>query len=277
MNILQTLAPKRHGVGGLPVNRILPAAERQMVGPFIFVDHGGPIQVPARLAKGVPEHPHAGLSTFTYLIGGTMNHRDSAGHAATIQSGDIALMTAGRGITHEEIPPPLDAAEQHDVHFLQLWLALPDSLEESEPTFEHHRSAALPTHEMAGARVRVAMGSAWGLTAPTTCHTTTVFAEIQLEPGGSIPIELSYDEVGLIVLEGEAQLGDESLERGSMHILAPTPGSLRTEAGCRAVVLGGAHFPERRWIGGSFVASSREKLDRWMRESRTTKWPRITR
>lgn len=277
MAILQTIRARASSVGGLPIRRVLPSPERQMVGPFIFMDQGGPIRVPRSRAQGVPEHPHAGLSTFTYLIEGQMHHRDSAGHAASVGPGDIALMTSGSGITHEELPDPNDRSESHSVYFVQMWLALPDAVEEMAPTFELHRGSQLPVVEARRARARVAMGSGWGTTAPTTCHATTLFAELQLEAGGTLPLDVQVDEVAVMVLEGDARLGDETLAPHALHVLDAQSAELRSAGGCRAIVIGGGHFPSERFIGGSFVASSPAKLRRWMREAARGNWPRIQR
>jgi len=164
MSVRETIHPQLHTLGALPIRRILPAPQRQMVGPFIFMDQGGPVTVPNNAGGGVPEHPHAGLSTFTYLMDGVLKHRDSAGYAATIRAGDIALMTAGRGITHEEMPDRTIKTPTQAVFFAQLWLALPDALEALEPTFAHHRQDDVPVVRDAGVAARVAGGvRAWAV------------------------------------------------------------------------------------------------------------------
>lgn len=182
MSIVQVIKPVAHTLGPVPIRRILPSRHRSMVGPFIFMDQGGPLTLPNRPGGGVPEHPHAGLSTFTYLFKGTMNHADSAGNVATIQSGDIALMTSGSGLTHEELPDPTDRSPTVDLFFIQMWLALPDALEETDPAFEHYRKHELPVVAGAGATARLAMGSGWGQTAKTTCHVPTIFAAAACGP-----------------------------------------------------------------------------------------------
>jgi redox-sensitive bicupin YhaK (pirin superfamily) len=276
MAIEQIIKPQASSIAGIPIRRVLPARERLMVGPFIFMDQGGPLTMPNRPGMGVPEHPHAGLSTFTYLMAGHGAHVDSAGFRATIQAGDIALMTAGRGITHEEMPATVDAPTR-DVYFAQMWLALPDAVEEMEPTFQQHARADLPVFAGDKATGRVAMGTYWGLTAPTTCHAPTLFADIELQRGGSIPLASGYDEQALFLMEGDATLGDAPIRLHDLNLLAPTEGVLRSEGGGRALLFGGAHFPSKRWIGGSFVASSPDKLRRWMRNSALGRWPRIQR
>ncbi|MEM9727910.1 MAG: pirin family protein [Myxococcota bacterium] len=275
MSIRVTIPAREHALGSLTVRRLLPAKERQMVGPFIFMEIGGPTEVPGHLARGVPEHPHAGLSTFTYLMDGALRHRDSAGYSSAVYAGDIALMTSGRGISHEELPENPTAHGSERVHFVQMWLALPDELEEAAPAFEVHRAADLPERSENGSRVRVAMGNAWGLRAPTTCHVPTLFADLFLEAGAERRIDVDHEEVAIVLLEGNAQIDDAPLASDALHVLGSRSPLLRTKTGCRTLVLGGALFPSSRFIGGSFVASTEAKLRRWMREARLGRFPRI--
>ena len=95
---------RRRDLGGFEVGRVLPAAQRRMVGPFVFFDHMGPIEFPAGIPRSVDvrPHPHIGLSTVTYLFEGEIMHRDSFASEQAIRPGEVNWMTAGRGITHSE-------------------------------------------------------------------------------------------------------------------------------------------------------------------------------
>lgn len=247
-----------------------------MVGPFIFMDQGGPITVPYRADAGVPEHPHAGLSTFTYLMAGSGYHRDSAGHEQIIQTGDIALMTAGSGITHEERPDQSENSSTREVYFLQLWLALPDEREDMPPTFEHHPAASLPMVRMDGAELRVLIGEAWGQRAPTSAFVETVFVEMHLDPGCELPIEPDCAERAIFLLEGDATIGGVDAEPYDLNVLETGQKPvLATKQGARAILLGGASFPTPRFVAGSFVASSEQKIMQWMRDYRAGRFPTI--
>ena len=240
MTIVQTISPRAENLGPLSIRRVLPSPERQMVGPFIFMDQGGPLTVPCRADAGVPEHPHAGLSTFTYLMAGTGYHRDSAGYEQIIETGDIALMTAGSGITHEERPPQSDQSPTREVYFLQLWLALPDEREDMAPVFEHHPAASLPTVSLDKAEVRVLIGEAWGARAPTSVFVETVFAELFLEPGCKLPIEPDCAERGLYLLEGDAAVDGKAVKSYDLNLLADDAKPVLTsEHGARVILLGG--------------------------------------
>jgi len=104
-NVLETITPVTHDLGDFKVNRTLPAKQRTMVGPFIFVDEFGPARLPAGGGMDVRPHPHINLATVTYLFEGAIEHRDSIGSRAVIEPGAINLMTAGKGIVHSERSP----------------------------------------------------------------------------------------------------------------------------------------------------------------------------
>ncbi len=272
--IAQRIEPVDHRLGPITIRRLLPAAQRQMVGPFIFFDHGGPFERDSMPAgAGVPEHPHAGLATFSYLMHGTVRHCDSAGHSASIESGDIALMTAGSGITHEEIPQR-GQSPQH--MFAQLWLALPDEHEETAPSFEHHHENDLPLITFDRATARLAMGTGWDVTAPTTSYTDTLFAELNLDPGGRLPVPATWDERALFLIEGDATIEGIRIIPFEVTILRPgVDVELTSMSGARLLALGGAAFPSPRYIAGSFVGSSREKIVSWMDAWQSGEFPRI--
>src|SRR5437764_12746226 len=152
--VLQTIAPVTHDLGGFSVNRVLPARERTMVGPFIFVDEFGPARLPAGQGMDVRPHPHINLATVTYLFDGAIEHRDSIGSRAVIEPGAINLMTAGSGIVHSERSPAAVRAVGPSLYGMQPWLALPDGQEETAPAFDHVPADALPLVEGGGADAR---------------------------------------------------------------------------------------------------------------------------
>ncbi|MEM6898292.1 MAG: pirin family protein [Pseudomonadota bacterium] len=278
MAVLQTIEPSVEKLGPISIRRVLPSPSRQMVGPFIFMDQGGPVKLPNGPNAGVREHPHAGLSTFTYLLAGKGYHCDSAGHAAMIEQGDIALMTAGSGITHEELPHPEDTSPVLDSYFVQMWLALPDDVEDMPPAFELHRAETLPVVEFGAGEARILMGTAWGATAPTTCYVETVFADLEFQQGTPIPIEIDCEECAFFVLEGECEINDAHASQHKLYILDTSESlTVQTRSHCRAVFLGGSTFPSQRFIGGSFVASSREKILTHQRRFIEGEFPAIAR
>ena len=131
---------------GLEVRRILPFRLKRMVGPFIFMDHGGPVaEKPSTITSlDVLPHPHIGLSTVSYLFSGKITHRDSLGVEQVIQPGEVNWMTAGKGIAHSERfeDPNLWAAGGFEM--IQTWVALPEKAEESDPAFTNYKKSELP-------------------------------------------------------------------------------------------------------------------------------------
>src|SRR5580658_7950691 len=160
--------------GGLRVTRLLPALARRTVGPFVFLDHFGPISLEPGMNIDVRPHPHIGLATVTYLFEGAMMHRDSLGSVQRIEPGAINWMTAGRGIVHSERTPPDLRSLPHRVHGLQLWVGLPQSLEETEPTFTHTPAPQLASFVEQDAEVRLLVGEAFGRRSPVEAASPTL-------------------------------------------------------------------------------------------------------
>src|SRR5438876_10351342 len=115
---------RRRDVGGFTVRRVLPSRAFRLVGPFIFLDHMGPLTLPPGEGIDVWPHPHIGLATVTYLLDGELIHRDSLGSHQSIQHGEINWMTAGRGIAHSERPSPEVSSAGSRFDGVQLWCDL---------------------------------------------------------------------------------------------------------------------------------------------------------
>jgi len=210
----------------------------------------------------VRPHPHINLATVTYLFAGAIDHRDSLGTFATIEPGAVNLMTAGRGITHSERSPAWLRPEGPELSGIQTWLALPSAKEEIEPAFEHVEKGALPVVDGSGASARVVMGTLWGAASPVTCHSETIYADIQLAPGGAMPVDPEADERALFVAEGEATLDGLPLERSVMYVLRPgASATLRSASGAHVMLCGGAALDGPRHVWWNFVSSRRERIE----------------
>ena len=162
---------RRRDLGGFGVGRVLPNAKRRMVGPFVFFDHMGPVDMPAGVPRSVDvrPHPHIGLSTITYLFSGEIMHRDSVGSEQAIRPGEVNWMTAGRGVTHSERFGRARREGDH-LHGIQSWVALPEEHEEAEPAFAHHEGDDLPVWDDGATRGRLIAGDAFGLHARVRTH-----------------------------------------------------------------------------------------------------------
>jgi redox-sensitive bicupin YhaK (pirin superfamily) len=259
--IEQTITPVTHNLGAFQVRRALPARERTMVGPFIFVDQFGPAQLKPGEGMDVRPHPHINLATVTYLFEGAIRHKDSLGSDQRIEPGAINLMTAGKGIVHSERSPADTRAVGPGFYGMQTWLALPDGREEIDPAFEHVPGRDLPVVEGEGVTARVLMGSLWGRTAATTCHSPTIYADILLEAGASVPLDSEADERAIMLTEGEANIDGERLAPFSLYVLAPghVP-TLRAASASRLMLMGGEAFATPRHVYWNFVSSSRDRI-----------------
>jgi len=259
--MMQVITPASHDLGMFKVRRTLPSPRRTMVGPFIFVDQFGPAQFEVGQGMDVRPHPHIGLATVTYLFEGAIDHRDSLGTYATIRPGALNLMTAGSGIVHSERTPAAERVTGSPISGMQTWLALPDGKEEIAPAFEHVAADALPRIEGEGVRATLIIGSLWGKTAPTTQYAETVYADIAMRRGATVPIDAAADERAIILAEGAASLDGMLLDAFSLYILQPgVPMILRATEDCRLMLLGGEAFPRPRHVWWNFVSSSRERI-----------------
>jgi redox-sensitive bicupin YhaK (pirin superfamily) len=269
-----TLQPSTHDLGGFKVHRTLPAKERTMVGPFLFFDQMGPAQLAAGGGIDVRPHPHINLSTVTYLFDGAIGHRDSLGTDQRIEPGAVNLMTAGTGIVHSERSPGDERAHGPILSGIQTWLALPDGKEEIDPAFEHVPAADLPELNAEGVTARIIMGDLWGRRAPTTTHTGTIYADIQLDPGASVPIDAAADERAVYLAFGEATLEGVPLQPMTLYVLKPgIAATLRSATGARAMLCGGDAFATPRHVWWNFVSSSFERIQEAKRAWKAGEFP----
>jgi len=271
-----TIAPVTHDLGAFKVHRTLPSRQRTMVGPFIFVDEFGPARLPAGQGMDVRPHPHINLATVTYLFEGAIEHRDSIGSHQVIEPGAINLMTAGSGIVHSERSPQALRPDGPSLYGMQTWLALPDGKEEVDPAFDHVPQDGLPLVEDRGARARVLMGSLWGTTAATPCHSPTIYADIELESGGTLPIEAEADERAVMLVGGDAELDGQALEPFCLYVLRPGhQARLSSGAGSRTMLMGGGAFPTPRHVFWNFVSSSRDRINQAKEDWKALRFPLI--
>ncbi|MBL8251816.1 MAG: pirin family protein [Candidatus Competibacter sp.] len=263
MTAIQQLISPRASDVGFPVQRLLPAAERQAVGPFVFFDHMGPARFAREGTAGdVRPHPHIGLATVTYLYSGALMHRDSLGYVQRIEPGAVNLMAAGRGIVHSERVPADIRAEQTAVQGIQIWLALPAEHEEMEPAFEHYPAEALPAFQNDGVSLRVLIGKSFGLESPVIAYTSTFQADVELAQGATLELPPDYPERGVYLSEGQLLIDDSPMDKG-LAVLEPGRAvRLAARAPSRLMVVGGAPLDGKRYVYWNFVGRSRERIER---------------
>lgn len=258
----QLIRPHQRDIG-FSVQRLLPAATQQRVGPFIFFDHMGPAHFEARTRSGdVRPHPHIGLATVTYLFSGAMMHRDSLGTVQRIEPGAINLMTAGVGISHSERIPDDIRDQQTEVEGIQTWLALPVDDEQCDPAFVHHPADTLPLHETPGVVARVLLGEAFGLVSPVQTASPTVYVDLQLEAGTTLTLPARPDQLALYLAHGTLEVNGEALPLHHVLLLDDQQEiTLNAGSDVRCLLFGGEPLPGERHINWNFVASRRELIE----------------
>lgn len=246
--------------GGLEVGRVLPFAKRRMIGPFVFFDHMGPLDLAAGTAHAldVRPHPHIGLSTVSYLFSGEIMHRDSLGYQQAIRPREVNWMTAGRGITHSE---RLEHAQAHGdrLHGIQAWVALPDGQEEIAPSFSHHAGRDLPQWDEAGVTGHLIAGSAYGLTAGAKTLSPLFYAHLELAPGATAEIPGGHKERALYIATGAVEIEGRRYAAGRMLVLNAAASRVRAAEHATIMVLGGEPVGQR-FLYWNFVSSSKDRL-----------------
>ena len=253
---------RRRDLGSFEVGRVLPFAQRRMVGPYIFFDRMGPKQIAPGLPReaDVRPHPHIGLSTITYLFDGEIMHRDSLGSEQAVRPGDVNWMTAGRGITHSERFEKL-RAQGGPLDGIQAWVALPDGREEMDPGFWHYANHDLPVFDDDGLTGRLIAGSLAGVTSPVKVDSPQFYVHWQLRAGARVSLPAEYPERAVYVASGEVEIDGERVEAGKMAVLVPgKAATIATRSGAVVMALGGEPVGPR-YIDWNFVSSSPERLD----------------
>ncbi len=246
------------GVRAMDVRRTLPQKRRSLIGAWCFLDHYGPDLIAASGGMNVPRHPHTGLATVSWLFSGKIDHQDSAGFAAVVKPGEVNLMVAGRGISHQEF----STADTSILHGAQLWYALPDSTRHMAPTFSHY----VPEPVIGdGTELRVFLGSLAGSTSPVETYTPPLLgAEAVLRTGSRLELELDPSfEYGILLDTGDLQLDGEPVPVDHLVYLPPGRSTLVLEAGTspvRILLIGGEPLGEQIVMWWNFIGRSHEEV-----------------
>jgi hypothetical protein len=269
------LHPKSQSLGEIVVKRVLPAPERAMVGPFVFLDHVGPDTFAPGQGIDVRPHPHIGLSTLTYLFEGAFMHRDSLGHARQIDPGAVNWMTAGSGIVHSERSPDELRAAGHRLHGLQIWVALPDGAEDVAPSFHHFEERELPRVIAPGIDLRLLAGRGFHREAPTPVHSPLCCAVLKLARQMRFELGPEYPERAAYVVSGRVASAGTEIPPQTLAVFEPGH-TLYLDALEPAVLLllGGEPIGTRR-LWWNFVASDSHRIDAAKRRWREGGFPGV--
>ena len=248
---------------GMQVRRILPFRLKRMVGPFIFMDHAGPVQnVPQDISSlDVLPHPHIGLSTVSYLFGGKVMHRDSLGVEQAIQPGEVNWMTAGRGISHSERFEDPAALSQGTFEMLQTWVALPEKDEESVPSFDNYKPEDLPVFTDTGIWMRLIAGNAYGLNNNVKTHSPLFYLHVVLKASARFGLPKEHIERGVYIAKGSVELTGRIYLTGQMLVFTQGVDPIIIAKEDTTLMLLGGEPVGERFIWWNFVSSRKERIE----------------
>lgn len=258
---VEVLQPRLVPLGGLramTVYRTLPQRQRSLVGAWCFLDHYGPDDVAETGGMTVPRHPHTGLATVSWIFTGRIDHLDSGGTAAAVVPGELNLMIAGRGITHQEISSP----DTTTLHGVQLWYALPDETRHGENRFVHYAPEPVT---VPGATIRVFIGELAGSSSPVDTRTPELLgAELLIEPGASVTLAIRPEfEYAALAEDSELRVNGVVCAHRELGYVPPGSDTLTIEAGsegARVMLLGGVPLDESIVMWWNFIGRDHDEI-----------------
>ena len=256
------IIPRTSDIGNLVVRRALPSREKRSVGSFVFWDQFGPGELIQDVGLDVRPHPHIGLSTFSYLFAGTMQHRDSLGNDIVIGPGAVNLMTAGSGIVHSERSDPDSRASLSELFGIQSWLALPRSWEETAASFDHYGESRLPQFSENGVEGRVLLGDWFGLESPVSFPGDSMYVDLRMSENSAAQFPKGQEERAIFSAQGAIEIDGILYPQSELLVLAPGR-DVRVVApnGARVLLFGGEPLDGPRHLWWNFVSSSKERIE----------------
>lgn len=253
-------------IGDLRTQRPLPNRDMEQIDPFLFLNHHGP-QVYPPGNRGLPfgPHPHRGFETVTFIIDGSLMHRDTGGHESVIEAGGVQWMTAGRGLQHAELSPPEFMENGGALEILQLWVNLPSKLKMTEPRYVGLQRDEIPCIEAADGAVcvRLVSGEWAGQRGPVESLTDVHLMLLEIRHGGRVSVPVNRERnVFLYVVRGEVTVGDETVSELHLADLNADGDEVTVTGVSEAIVLFGHALPygEPVVAHGPFVMNSVEEI-----------------
>lgn len=276
-NINLIIEERAANIGKFMVGRLLPFRQKRMVGPFIYIDHMGPVKLSERDNFDVLPHPHIGLSTLTFLFEGSIMHRDTLGNKVEIKPHAVNWMTAGKGIVHSERTPDYLRHSDKFMHGLQIWVALPKALEQMEPEFFHIEQDRIPAWTDGNLQFKLIAGEAFGRTSPVPVYSKLFMIEIKSTTKEVVNIgEHLYGESGLYILEGGIESEGNVFEPKQMLIANDsTLCEFTILENSIIYIFGGEAFPEERFIDWNFVSTSKALIEDAKEKWKAQTFPKI--
>ena len=255
---------------GVTVHRSIGTPALRNLDPFLMLDHFGSDN-PDEYIAGFPDHPHRGFITFTYMLDGHMEHRDSMGNRGELNPGGVQWMKAASGVIHSEMPRQANGL----MRGFQLWINLPASEKMSDPAYQEFSSAAIPEVALAAGRVRVLAGEYEGTHGVIEDPSTDVrYLDIALPANADFSMVLPESHHAFVyVFEGSARLADEQLPQHTLAVLSAGD-AVKVSAGAggaRFILVAGRPIGEPIVQYGPFVMNTREEIEQAMSDYRSGK------
>jgi redox-sensitive bicupin YhaK (pirin superfamily) len=256
------IIPRTSDIGNLEVKRALPSREKRSVGSFVFWDQFGPGELLEGVGLDVRPHPHIGLSTLSYLFAGSMEHKDSLGNDIIIRPGAVNVMTAGAGIVHSERSDSVSRQGVAELFGIQSWLALPKTMENTQPNFRHYGEGCLPIFSEAGVEGRVLLGNWLGLQSPVDFPAESLYVDLQMEPGSRIDYPKGQVERAIFSASGPIEIDGVTYPASQLLVLAPDRSvQITAPGGSRVLCFGGEPMDGSRYLWWNFVASDSARIE----------------
>ncbi len=260
---------------GFEVRRAIPAKQAQAVGPFIFLDHFGPIEVKPGEAKGASAHPHAGIETLTLLLEGSSTHKDSMGNVSSMLPGEVQWMRAGAGVIHDESPSADLLMHGGRNHGVQLWLNMPRAHKHDAPEYRHFSRDDIPVirAEDGSYLIRLIAGQLAGQEGPLRSYGHPFVAHISFKQAAEILLPAPVAaELAVYVMAGTVQLADDDtqlVQEGQIALLQP--GDVlkfvhRQDTAAEVLLIGGDQLQENIVRYGPFVMNSAQDIEQAIRD-----------
>lgn len=249
---------------GVTVHRTIGTPALRNYDPFMMLDQISSDN-PDEYVAGFPEHPHRGFNTFTYMIDGDMEHKDSMGNTGNLGPGGAQWMKAASGVIHSEMPKQEDGL----MRGFQLWINLPSANKMDKPEYQEYTSDAFSVVETSDYKVKVVIGNFSDVNSPIVDNITDVtFFDVQVNPGESLQHKLPTENNSfLYVFEGNGQFNGKSVQSNILIVLGAKDNVsdfVAGEQGARFLLISGKPINESVVQYGPFVMNSREEIDQAM-------------
>ncbi len=256
---------------GIPVTRAFPTPHMRDNDPFLLFDHFGPIEYKPGGASGVPAHPHCGFEAITYLLGGEVEHKDSWGGQAIIETGDIQWMTTGSGLIHSELVTEKFKKSGGIMQGLQIWVNLPQKNKKVKPWYQHIKKNKIPILKAyEGIEIKVLVGKVKNINSLVETYSPVSIFDVQFSKPDQISLDISKNQIAMIyVIEGELQFIEENIKasKGQMIYFDQSSGEIKfTSISPRGsyLVLAGEPINETIVRYGPFVTNTEGEMKKAM-------------